>query len=137
MLVATVIVSVVCAVAIPKALLLSDSVSSDSVGDVGSTEGSEDSGGDRVSLALEPSTGCNRFDHLCSKRFDEITQAALHNAFATESSGFSRFLSNQHESFSSGLLAGARTLMLDVHLVDAETIKVPACPPGQPRNSRN
>jgi len=82
----------------------------------------EESSVDTRPLTLPPSPGCNRLRHLCSRRFSSGTFATLHNAFAVAAEFFAA--PNHERPMAEALMAGARGLMLDVHLVDRDTIKI-------------
>ena len=70
-----------------------------------------------TSLQLPTHTGCNRDDALCGKRYNDIVQATMHNAFATTQD---HMLVAQHRGcMRSALVRGVRTFMLDVHLTSS------------------
>ena len=65
-----------------------------------------------VDLQLPNTTGCNRHDVLCSRAYNNVSFATLHNAYAVSCRGF--LLYNHHKYIDSALLSGARAFMLDV-----------------------
>jgi hypothetical protein len=59
-----------------------------------------------------PDTRCNGHDELCDRRYDEVTYAATHNAFAVKGTYAA---SNQTRTVLVQLEEGVRGLMLDTH----------------------
>lgn len=65
-----------------------------------------------VKLQLNNTTGCNRHNVLCTRRYNNVSFATLHNAYAVSCSGFLFY--NQHKSIDLALVSGARAFMLDI-----------------------
>lgn len=64
-----------------------------------------------------PDTRCNGHDALCTRRFDEVSYATTHNAFAIEGV---YAVHNQTRSVRTQLDEGVRGLMLDTHYNDED-----------------
>lgn len=74
-----------------------------------------------VDLALPRDAAlCNRDAALCDRRVSDVTFACLHNAYASRADNFG--LPQHDECFRKALVAGARALMLDVHLKEDGTL---------------
>jgi hypothetical protein len=70
------------------------------------------------STQLEQHAGCNRQVNLCSKKYNEIVYATMHNAFATTQDGI---LFAQHRGcMKMALKQGIRAFMLDVHMIEGQ-----------------
>jgi hypothetical protein len=61
------------------------------------------------------STACNGHPSLCDKRYDEVTFAASHNAFAVIGATPHISTANHSKNVTAQLRMGIRALMLDVH----------------------
>lgn len=70
-----------------------------------------------VLLAVQPWTAavrtCDGYRQLCSRRYDQVTVLAAHNAMASADQGF--FAPFQGGSLTAQLDAGARALLIDTH----------------------
>ena len=66
--------------------------------------------------------GCNGKKELCSKPYNLVAYATMHNAFATTQDGF---LVAQHRGcIRSALVLGIRAFMLDLHLTQSGEMKI-------------
>jgi len=75
-----------------------------------------------VELQLPDSLGCNRDAALCMRKYSDVSYATMHNAFATTQDGI---VFAQHRAcMRSGLVAGKRGFMLDVHLTKDGDLKL-------------
>jgi len=75
-----------------------------------------------VDLQLPASPGCNRDSALCMRKYSDVTYATMHNAYATTQDGV---VFAQHRAcMRSGLVAGIRGFMLDVHLTKDGDLKL-------------
>jgi len=74
------------------------------------------------SLQLPARPGCNGMESLCAKRYNEVSYATMHNAFATSQDGI--FFAQHRGCMRSALMHGIRGFMLDVHLTKSGTLKL-------------
>jgi len=75
-----------------------------------------------VDLQLSDSPGCNRDSALCMRKYSDVSYATMHNAYATTQDGV---VFAQHRAcMRSGLVAGIRGFMLDVHLTKDGDLKL-------------
>ena len=73
-------------------------------------------------LRLPDSPGCNRDSALCMRKYSDVSYATMHNAYATTQDGI---VFAQHRAcMRSGLVAGIRGFMLDVHLTTDGDLKL-------------
>ena len=74
------------------------------------------------SLQLPNRSGCNGVKNICTKKYNEVAYATMHNAFATTQDGF--FFAQHRACMRSALVHGIRGFMLDVHLTMSNDLKL-------------
>lgn len=75
-----------------------------------------------IDIQLPKSSGCNGDAALCNRRYSDVAQGTMHNAFATVQDGI---LFAQHRAcMRTALVSGIRAFMLDVHMTTSGELKL-------------